>query len=225
MSSSPSSTTSTITVSLPQLAKLIDHALLQPNLTDAEIETGLALAKNYKVATACIKPYSIPSAKAALAGTGVLICAVFGFPHGNSTTEVKVFEATAAARAGADEIDMVAAALKVIFENDYLQDTQIARLCRICSDQPNGAYNYTGATIPHVKLMRETCAKEVQIKASGGIRSLDEVLYMMHLGVSRIGTSGTVGILEEARKRGIGEDPVQVPLVTPGGVEKLPIAY
>ena len=238
-------------MSLPQLAKLIDHSLLQPNLTDAEIDAGLALAKKYKVAAACIKPYSIPGAKAALAGTGVLICAVIGFPHGNSTTEVKVFEAAAAARAGADEIDMVVnvgkvlsgddeawdyvaaevravndavvaagSMLKVIFENDYLQDAHIDRLCRICSDvgvafvktstgygfvkQPNDAYNYRGATIPHVKLMRETCAKEVQIKAAGGVRSLDAFLYMMHLGVSRIGTSGTAGILEEARKRGSG---------------------
>jgi len=73
--------------------------------------------------------------------------------------------------------------------------------------------------------MRETCAKEVQIKAAGGVRSLDEFLYMMHLGVTRIGTSGTVGILEEARKRGIVEDPVEIPLVTPSGAEGLPSGY
>jgi len=259
----------TITVSLPQLAKLIDHALLQPNLTDAEIEAGLAIARKYQVATACIKPYSIPAAKVALAGSGVLICSVIGFPHGNGTTEIKAIEATAAMRAGADEIDMVVnvgkvlggqwdyvaadikavndavvaegGALKVIFENDYLQDEHIIRLSQICTDigvafvktstgygfvkQPNGFYNYKGATFPHVKLMKDNCGRNVKIKAAGGVRSLDDFLYMMHLGVSRIGTSGTVGILEEARKRGIGDDPVEVPLVTPSGGESPSSGY
>ncbi|KAK3997439.1 deoxyribose-phosphate aldolase [Cladorrhinum sp. PSN332] len=259
----------TIRVSLPQLAKLIDHALLQPNFTDGEINTGLEIAKKYNVAAACIKPYSVGAAKEVLAGTDVLICAVIGFPHGNSVTAIKVTEAAFAAESGAREIDMVVnvgkvlggdwdyvsaeikaindavvaagSTLKVIFENDYLKDEHIIKLCEICTQigvafvktstgygfvkQPSGDYNYKGATIPHVKLMREHCGPEVQIKAAGGVRSLDDFLYMMHLGVTRIGTSGTVGILEQARARGIGEQPVEVQIKTPASNEALGGGY
>ena len=86
---------------------MIDHSLLHPTMTDADVAAGLAIAAKYKVATACVKPYSIPQALAALQGTGVLVCPVIGFPAGNSTTEVKVFEATKAAQAGGDRKSVV----------------------------------------------------------------------------------------------------------------------
>lgn len=252
-----------IKVSLPQLAKMIDHSLLHPTMTDAEIRHGLELSKEYKVATACIKPYSIPLAHQILSGTGVLICPVIGFPHGNSTTAIKVQEATAAVEAGGNEIDMVVnigkvlggdwgyvteeirqinqavtlkgAILKVIFENDYLNEDHISRLCQICSElsvafvktstgygfvkQPNGFYSYAGATLPHLKLMREKSAPQIQIKAAGGVRDLDDLLRVMALGVTRVGATATVAILEEAKRRGIGEEPVEVevkPVATEG---------
>lgn len=150
-----------LSVSLPRLAKMIDHSLLHPTMTDDEIRAGLRLAKDYNVAAACIKPYSIPMAKEMLQGTEVKICAVIGFPHGNSTTTIKVLEATEAVNAGAIEIDMVVnvgkvlggdwayvsdeiqaineavvargGTLKVIFENDYLEAEHITKLCEICS--------------------------------------------------------------------------------------------
>ncbi|PYH81110.1 deoxyribose-phosphate aldolase [Aspergillus uvarum CBS 121591] len=244
----------TITVTLPQLAKMIDHSLLHPTMTDADIRAGLQIARDHRVATACVKPYAIPLAQQELAGSDVLICPVIGFPHGNSSTEIKVLEATAAAQAGGAEIDMVVnvgkvlggdwayvtdeirrinaavvangATLKVIFENDYLQPEHIARLCEICSQlevafvktstgygfvkQRNGSYNYKGATVGHLKLMREKSAQKVQIKAAGGVRTLDDLLHVMSLGVTRIGATATVAILEEARKRGIGNEPVEV---------------
>jgi deoxyribose-phosphate aldolase len=140
------STKTTIKVSLPDLAKMIDHSLLHPAMTDAEVIAGLELSKKYSVATACVKPYHVPLAVKHLTGTSVLVCPVIGFPHGNSTPQVKVFEATEAANAGGKEIDMVinvgkalsgeweyvegeigevnaavathGAILKVIFEND-----------------------------------------------------------------------------------------------------------
>ncbi|KAA8902944.1 hypothetical protein FN846DRAFT_72522 [Sphaerosporella brunnea] len=246
----------TITVTLTQLAKMIDHSLLHPTMTDAEILAGLQIAKLYNVATACVKPYLIPLAKKELEGTDVLVCPVIGFPHGNSTTEIKVLEASAAAKAGGQEIDMVinigkalggdwdyvaeeirqineavvknGAILKVIFENDYLQEEHIIRLCKICTDlkvafvktstgygfvkQPDGRYSYTGATVPHLKLMRQHSGPAVQIKAAGGVRTLDDLLYVMSLGVTRIGATATVAILEEARKRGITETLTEVPL-------------
>ncbi|CAF4231577.1 unnamed protein product [Rotaria magnacalcarata] len=248
------SNTKTMSVTYTQLAKMIDHSLLHPTMTDSEILAGLEIAKKYNVATACVKPYSIPMAKKILAGSDVLICAVIGFPHGNSTTEIKIVEAEAAANAGGQEIDMVInigkalggdwdyvskeiqlineavtkhnAILKVIFENDYLQDEHIIKLCRICTllsvafvktstgygfvKNANGLYSYKGATIPHLKLMREHCGPSVQIKAAGGVRTLDELLAIRSIGVTRVGATATIAIMEEATARGITDTPTEI---------------
>ncbi|QGI59682.1 hypothetical protein CEK26_001810 [Fusarium fujikuroi] len=244
-----SSNTNQITVTLRQIAKMIDHSLLHPTMTDADILQGLAIAKKYGVATACVKPYAISMAKQELQGSDVLICPVIGFPHGNSSTSVKLFEADVATTVGGNEIDMVinigkalgsdwnyvadeirqvnnvvvkrGAILKIIFENDYLDEEQI-----ICSDigvafvktstgygfvkQSDGTYNYKGATIPHLKLMVEESGKNVQVKAAGGVRTLDDLLHVMSLGVTRIGATATVAIMEEAVKRGITDEPTEV---------------
>jgi deoxyribose-phosphate aldolase len=111
------------------------------------------------------------------------------------------------------------ALLKVIFENDYLEDRHIIELCRICSQEhvafvktstgygfvrrPDGAYSYKGATDAHLKLMREHAAPGVQVKAAGGVRTLDDLLRVRALGVARIGATATDAILEEAKRRGI----------------------
>jgi deoxyribose-phosphate aldolase len=232
---------------LRDLAKMIDHSLLHPTMTDDEIRKGCELSRKYDVATACVKPYAIPLAKEILAGSDVGVCPVIGFPHGNSTTSIKVAEADSAARAGGSEIDMVVnigkvlggdwayvtteikaindavvaagAILKVIFENDYLQDAHIIQLCEICSSigvafvktstgygfvkQENGMYSYKGATAAHLQLMRQHCAPSVQIKAAGGVRTLDDLLLVRSLGVTRAGATATQTILEDAKKRGI----------------------
>ncbi|GKT66893.1 deoxyribose-phosphate aldolase [Colletotrichum tofieldiae] len=253
-----------ITVTLRQVAKMIDHSLLHPTMTETDVLEGIRIAKQYGVATVCVKPYCIPLAKTELAGTDVLVCPVIGFPHGNSTTEVKVFEADRAAAAGGKEVDMVVnigkvlggdwnyvaeeirsindavikhgAILKVIFENDYLEETHIIRLCKICSQvgvafvktstgygfvkQPNGLYTYAGATVPHLRIMREHSKPEVQIKAAGGVRTLDDLLHVMSLGVTRVGATATVGIMEAAIARGISEQPTTVefqPIASSGG--------
>lgn len=241
-------------VTLRDLAKMIDHSLLHPTMTDADIRKGCELALRYDTATACVKPYSIPLAKEVLDGSTVGICPVIGFPHGNSATRLKVVEAVEAATAGGSEIDMVInvgkalggdwdyvkteiqaineavtanrAILKVIFENDYLQEEHIIRLCHICSDlgvafiktstgygfvkQPDGSYNYKGATVPHLKLMRQQAAPAVQIKAAGGVRTLDDLLLVRSLGVARIGATATAAILDEAKRRGFGDQPLNL---------------
>ena len=118
--------------------------------------------------------------------------------------------------------------LKVIFENDYLKDEHIIRLCEICSEigvafvktstgygfvkQPDGMYSYKGATVPHLKLMRKHCPSTVQIKAAGGVRTLDDLLLVRSLGVTRIGATATQVILEDAIKRGVGKEPVELEL-------------
>ena len=228
------------------LAKMIDHSLLHPTMTDAQLDAGCALAARFEAATACVKPYYVPRAAELLADTGVLVCSVIGFPHGNSHTAIKVAETERAIAEGAREIDMVVnigralggdlayvqsdiaavhaacaargALLKVIFENDYLQEKHIVDLCRICSaigvafvktstgygfvKQPNGDYNYRGATDAHLALMRANCPPTIQIKAAGGVRTLDDLLRVRALGVTRIGATATEAIVREALKRG-----------------------
>jgi len=246
--------TKKLTVTLADLAKMIDVSLLHPTMTDAEILAGLEQAKEYNTATACIKPYSIPVAKEYLKGTTVKVCPVIGFPHGNSTTKVKVFEAVEAVEAGGQEIDVVinigkalggnwkyvedeikavndavvsrGAILKVIFENDYLQDEHIIKLCEICSrikvafvktstgygfvKGADGKYSYKGATLPHLILMRKHTDPSVQIKAAGGVRTLDDLLRVRALGVTRVGATATKVMLDEAVKRGIGKEPKEI---------------
>lgn len=90
-----------------QLARMIDHSLLHPTLTDQELEHGCRLAAQYGVASVCIKPYAVKSAVEWLKHSGVTVGCVIGFPHGNSRTEVKRYETELACRDGAQEIDMV----------------------------------------------------------------------------------------------------------------------
>ena len=147
--------------SYSELAKMIDHSLLHPTMTDKELEEGCAIAAKYQVASVCIKPYYVKRAVELLQGTGVLVGAVIGFPHGNSTSEVKRYETEIACRDGAVEIDMVinigkalsgdweyleedvrmvceeahshGAIVKVIFENDFLPNDEIkTTLCQVC---------------------------------------------------------------------------------------------
>jgi deoxyribose-phosphate aldolase len=231
---------------ITELAKMIDHSLLHPTMTDKDLFEGCQLAKAYNVATVCIKPYAIKEALEWLKGSDVMVCAVIGFPQGNSTTDVKVFETEQACKDGAQEIDMVVnigkvlgedwdyvekeiraiaavtkkhkAALKVIFENDFLPDDQYKiRLCEICSAAgvefvktstgygfvkgTDGKYSYEGATEHDLVLMRKYSAPEVRIKAAGGVRTLDDLLKVKALGVTRVGATATAAMLEEARKR------------------------
>ena len=144
------------------IAKRIDHSLLGPALTVAELEEGCRLAARYGVASVCIKPFAVPLAARILSGSGVFVGTTVGFPHGAHATAVKVFEARQAVADGATELDMVinigqaiggewdavtsdiaavtkvahdaGAIVKVIFENCYLNDEQKVRLCQICGE-------------------------------------------------------------------------------------------
>ena len=233
-------------ISLKSLAKMIDHSLLHPTLTDKYIIVGCELSKRYDVATACVKPYSIELARDVLAGSDVKVCPVIAFPHGNSATPIKIKEAEDAVLRGGAEIDMVVnigkvlggdwdyvseeiklinevvvgnkGILKVIFENDYLEDSHIIKLCEICSQhevafvktstgygfvkQANGMYSYKGATDHHLRLMRKHSSPSVEIKAAGGVRTLDDLLRVREFGVTRVGATTTQHILDEAKIRG-----------------------
>jgi deoxyribose-phosphate aldolase len=239
---------------LKDVAKMIDHSLLHPTMTDAELIKGCEVAKEYDVAAVCIKPYFVKETVALLKDSDVKVCSVIGFPHGNSTIQSKVFETRLACKEGATEIDMVVnagkvlgedwryvkkeissinkeclrhgAILKVIFENDFLPANKYKiKLCKICSTvgvafiktstgygyvkQSNGDYNYKGATEEDLILMRKYADPKVQIKAAGGVRTLDGLLRVKELGCSRLGASATVAIMEEAKKR-LGLESIKV---------------
>jgi deoxyribose-phosphate aldolase len=95
------------TITYEQLAKTIDHSLLRPELTEADVIAGCELANKYHVASVCVKPCHVKLAKKLLASSDVAVGTVVGFPHGNSTIATKVFETQEAVAAGATEIDMV----------------------------------------------------------------------------------------------------------------------
>jgi deoxyribose-phosphate aldolase len=240
-----------------QLAKMIDHSLLHPTMTDQELEGGCRVAAKFGVASVCIKPYAVKRAAELLRGSGVLVGAVIGFPHGASCTEAKRHETRLACADGAAEIDMVinigkalsgdwdyveqdiravceeahqhGAKVKVILENDYLgkggaglgSDELKRTLCRICEragadwvktstgygfvKQPDGSYNYRGATEHDLALMRAACSPKVQVKAAGGVRDLDGLIKVRDLGASRCGATATAAMLEEYRRREAAE--------------------
>lgn len=97
----------TRTFTAADVAKAIDHSLLQPFLARDAVAAGLRAAAELRTASACVRPCDVPAAAAALAGTGVAVCTVIGFPHGTTTTETKLAEAAQALDGGATELDVV----------------------------------------------------------------------------------------------------------------------
>lgn len=225
------------------IARLIDHAVLHPTAGHAELQEGISLARENRIAALCVKPCDVAATSRGLAGSGVAVCAVTSFPHGNAATRIKVAETAAALDDGATEIDTVVnnglvrdgnwdafsteikalaeltharqALLKVIFETDYLTLEKVARLTDLCCQagvdfvktstgfgyvkQLNGDYNYQGATVEVVRCMIDTAAGRCGVKASAGIRSLDDLLRFRDLGCTRIGVGSTVAIMNAAR--------------------------
>jgi deoxyribose-phosphate aldolase len=218
-----------------QIAKMIDHSLLNPTLTVEDLERGCRLALNYNVASACIIPYYLKRCAEILAGSTVKASTTIGFPHGGHATTIKVTEAKQALADGGEELDMVVniskvlsgdwdyvrddikavvevthahrKKVKVIFENCYLNDDQKIRLCEICGEldadwvKTSTGYGTGGATDEDLKLMRQHSPPHVQVKAAGGVRTLDRLLEVRALGVTRAGATRTATMLDECKRR------------------------
>jgi deoxyribose-phosphate aldolase len=228
------------TITYEQLAKTIDHSLLKPELTEADVTAGCQLAARYHVASVCVKPSYVPLAVQLLRGSDVAVGTVLGFPHGGSTTAVKVFEANDAMDNGAVELDMVinigelrsgnreyvlgdiravvkaahkrGAIVKVIMENAYLTDDekvlgcQLAELAGADFVKTSTGFAASGATIEDLKLMRASVGQQVQVKAAGGVRTLDALLAVIDAGCTRSGATATAAILDEFKQRQRKED-------------------
>jgi deoxyribose-phosphate aldolase len=234
-------TLSIATLTERDIAKMIDHSLLRPELDDAFIEAGCALAAKYDVASVCCRPADVARAVALLRGTDVHVGSTIGFPHGNHLTSTKVHEARVALADGATELDMVlqiaalksgrdadvqadiaaivevahaaGAIVKVIFENAYLTDDEKIRACRL-SEAAGADFVKTstgfapgGATHEDLRLMRANTSPHIQVKAAGGVRTLDALLAVRELGVTRIGATATETIILDFRARKAGGAP------------------
>ena len=229
-----------MTFTYSDISKMIDHSLLQPMLTVAELEAGCMLARDYDAASVCILPYSVKRCAEILAGSTVQTSTTVGFPHGGHTTAIKVIEALQALKDGCQELDMVVnisqvlsgqwddvrqeikvitdaahsagQKIKVIFENCYLQDSDKIRLCEICGElncdwvKTSTGYGTGGATLADLKLMREHSPPHVQVKAAGGLRTLDQLLEARPF-ITRCGASKTAEILNDCRQR-LGLSPI-----------------
>ena len=221
---------------LSKILSMVDHTLLKPESTGAQISEICDDAIRYKTATVCIPASYVARCKAYMQekGSNVGVCTVIGFPTGYSTTASKVFEAADAVKNGADEVDMVinigmlkdgmddavlaeinaikaacaGKPLKVIIETCLLSEEEKIRMCDIVSKsdadfiKTSTGFSTAGATFEDVALMKKHMAAGKEIKAAGGISSLEDAERFIALGATRLGTSRIVKIVKNEEATG-----------------------
>ena len=208
------------------LAATVDHTLLKPEATAAQVAMLVAEAAELGTFSVCVSPSRLPLRVPA----GLVVCAVVGFPSGAHAPEVKAAEAALAIERGAGEIDMVIdlgravvgdwaaveadvasvraacagrALLKVIIESAVLSSEQIVQACGAAErggaqyvKTSTGFHPAGGASFGAVRTMRATVGDRLGVKASGGIRDTITALAMLGAGASRLGLSGTRAVLD-----------------------------
>ena len=211
------------------IARMIDHTLLRPEATGAQVAALVAQGAGLGVFSVCVSPNQLPIR----VPDGLAVTTVCGFPSGAHTSAVKAAEAAGAVARGADEIDMVVdlklvkehdfdaveadiraveravgeGVLKVIIESAALSDEEIVACCRAAQSAEadfvktsTGFHPAGGADVHAVELMRATVGESLGVKASGGIRTAADALAMVAAGANRLGVSATAAIL-----RGLGD--------------------
>ena len=206
------------------IARMIDHTLLRPEATGAQVAALVAQGAGLGVFSVCVSPNQLP----VRVPDGLAVTTVCGFPSGAHTSAVKAAEAAGAVARGADEIDMVVnlklvkehdfdaveadvravrgavgeGVLKVIIESAALSDEEIVACCRAAQSAEadfvktsTGFHPAGGADVHAVKLMRATVGESLGVKASGGIRTAADALAMVAAGANRLGVSATAAIL------------------------------
>ncbi len=212
-----------------EFAKTFDFSILKPTTTEADILEGCRSARQNHFKLLMIQPRHTELAVRELKGSGVLVGAVLGFPHGTDLTEVKAFSAERLRALGADELDMVmdlgafkagnhaavvrdisavvtavaGAPVKVILETCELSKEEIVTACQLVQQagaqfvKTSTGFAARGANPDDIKLMRKTVGEAMGVKASGGIRTLDQALSMLEAGANRIGVSAGEALLAE----------------------------
>ena len=221
---------------LSKILSMVDHTLLKPESTWAQIKEICDDAIKYGTATVCIPASYVARCRAYMdeKNSAVGVCTVIGFPTGYSTTAAKVFEAADAVKNGADEVDMVinigmlkdgrddevlfeinaikdacaGKPLKVIIETCLLTEDEKVRMCEIVNKsnadfiKTSTGFSTAGATFADVELMKKHMAPGKEIKAAGGISSLDDAEKFIALGATRLGTSRIVKIVKNEEATG-----------------------
>lgn len=209
------------------IAPFIDHALLSPIATPEQVEQWCQEADRFQFATVCVYPTYVRLASEFLHGKNPKVCTVIGFPTGAATSKVKLYEAQNAVENGASELDVVinlgwlkagkveelhreiaeiceetGKTVKAILETTLLTDAEKRLAAEICMDA-GAAFLKTstglngGATVADVQLLKEVAKERVAIKASGGIRTVDQALNLILAGATRLGTSRGVDLLHQ----------------------------
>lgn len=215
-----------------QLARTVDHTLLKPEATTADIEATIAEAAELGAYSVCLSPSALPVA----VPDGLKLAVVCGFPSGKHHSEIKAAEAALSAAQGADEIDMVIdvgaarerrfadveadiravrnaaphpVVLKVIIESAALTDEQIVGVCEAAESAgadfvktSTGFHPAGGASVHAVALMKQTVGDRLEVKASGGIRTRADAEAMLAAGATRLGLSATRTILDDGETSG-----------------------
>lgn len=211
-----------------EVGAMIDHTLLKPEATAADVAALIAEAVSLGTYSVCVSPSMLPIEVPP--DSGLKVAAVCGFPSGKHTSAVKAAEAAEAVRNGADEIDMVidigaakegafdrveadiaavrAAApaptvLKVIIESAALTDDGIVGACHAAAaagadfvKTSTGFHPSGGASVSAVELMHRTVGGSgLAVKASGGVRTLEQARAMITAGATRLGVSGSRALL------------------------------
>ncbi len=207
------------------LAAFIDHSLLHPTTTPEQVSQWCAEADRYRFAAVCVSPVYVRQAAELLHGKKPKVCTVIGFPTGATTSATKLYEAQEAVENGATELDVVinlgllktgkteavhreiaeiceetGQTVKVILETALLTDAEKRLAAEICLDA-GAAFLKTstgwqgGATVADIRLLKELTKGQIGIKASGGIRTLEQALDLIVAGATRLGTSRGVDLL------------------------------
>jgi deoxyribose-phosphate aldolase len=209
------------------IAPLIDHSLLIPTATVQQVEQWCEEADRYRFATVCVNPVYVRQAVAWLHNKKPQVCTVIGFPTGATTSAVKLYEAQEAAENGATELDVVinigwlksgmvnevhrelaeireatGQTIKAILEMTLLTDAEKRLAAELCLDsgvsflKTSTGWN-GGATVHDIRLLKEITQDKVGIKASGGIRTIEQALELVVAGATRLGTSRGVDLLRQ----------------------------
>ena len=212
---------------MSELASYIDHTLLKPDATRAQLEQLCAEAAEHQFSTVCVNGSRVELAYSLLEDSDVQVCTVVGFPLGAMDADAKRYETEVAVDLGASEIDMVMnvgrfkdgehdyivreirdvveaaddRVVKVILETCLLTNDEIAQASKLVTQaqahfvKTSTGFGNAGATLEHVRLMRETVGQFAGVKAAGGVRNGNDAQAMIEAGATRIGTSNGVAIV------------------------------
>ncbi|QBJ95767.1 deoxyribose-phosphate aldolase [Rhodococcus sp. ABRD24] len=216
------------TLNRTRVAAMVDHTLLKPETSDADVRALVAEARELGVLAVCVSPSMLPLRSVEMGD--LVLATVVGFPSGKHHSLVKGAEARLAVDQGAAEVDMVidigaavvgeynavladiltvreaigaGPVLKVIIESAALTDDAIVETCRVAElaganfvKTSTGFHPAGGASVDAVRLMAQTVGGRLGVKASGGIRTAEAALAMIHAGATRLGLSGTRAVLD-----------------------------